>query len=86
MLNDQRSACAEELAQLREALLGNGSDTVMLARRASIEATLEQVDAALARIDAGTYGACVHCAVAMPVERLELRPFAAACVPCSAAR
>lgn len=35
-----------------------------------------QIDAALARIDAGTYGECVDCGGDIPVERLEAIPFA----------
>lgn len=85
LLSAQRSSCVDELAQVAEELLQHGPDTVLLARRASLERTLEQVEAALARIDAGTYGACVDCGVAIPVERLELRPHAATCVPCTAA-
>lgn len=84
MLQSHRSACREEVRELSEELLQNGLDTVTLARRGSLERTLEQVDQALARIDAGTYGACVHCGIAIPVERLELRPHAAGCVSCSA--
>ncbi|WP_432542720.1 TraR/DksA family transcriptional regulator [Kineococcus sp. SYSU DK002] len=48
------------------------------ARRAVADA-----DAALARVDAGTYGACVHCGGPIPAARLEFRPTAAGCVPCT---
>jgi DnaK suppressor protein len=85
MLRAQRSACLEEIRSLSETLLQNGLDTVPLARRGSLERTLEQVDQALGRIDAGTYGVCVGCGTSIPVERLELRPHAAGCVSCSAA-
>lgn len=49
-------------------------------------AALVEVDAALARIDAGTYGLCSGCGKPVPVERLEARPEAATCVPCASAR
>ena len=39
-----------------------------------------QVEAALARIDAGTYGTCVDCGQQIPDARLEVRPEAARCV------
>ncbi len=39
-----------------------------------------QVEAALARIDAGTYGTCVDCGQPIPDARLEVRPEAARCV------
>lgn len=44
---------------------------------------LEQVDAALARLDDGTYGVCRVCGGAIPPERLEVRPSAATCVGCA---
>ena len=39
-----------------------------------------QVEAALARIEDGTYGTCVDCGQAIPDARLEVRPEAARCV------
>lgn len=45
---------------------------------------LEQVDDALARLDAGTYGVCTGCGKPIPAARLEVRPFAEQCVPCAA--
>jgi DnaK suppressor protein len=39
-----------------------------------------QVEAALARLDAGTYGICVDCGQQIPDARLEVRPEAARCV------
>lgn len=44
---------------------------------------LQQVDDALARMDAGTYGICAHCGREIPAGRLEVRPFAMHCVACA---
>lgn len=44
---------------------------------------LAEVDAALARLDDGTYGRCQTCGAPIPVGRLEARPTARTCVPCS---
>ncbi len=41
-----------------------------------------QVVAALARLDAGTYGQCVQCGTQLSDERLEARPEAARCKTC----
>lgn len=41
------------------------------------------IDAALARLDAGTYGTCTACARPVAPERLEAIPWAATCVGCS---
>lgn len=43
---------------------------------------LEQIDAALTRLDDGTYGSCAACGAAIPVERLEIVPTAEYCVGC----
>jgi RNA polymerase-binding transcription factor DksA len=51
----------------------------------SIAATIEEVDAALARLEAGTYGVCARCGAAIPAERLDAVPWAAHCVDCGRA-
>ena len=43
---------------------------------------LELVDAALARLDAGTYGPCQRCGRPIAPERLEAIPWAALCIDC----
>ena len=45
-------------------------------------AELSQVDAALARIEAGTYGRCVDCGVDIPTARLHAAPEALRCIAC----
>ncbi|KJQ55636.1 TraR/DksA family transcriptional regulator [Microbacterium sp. SA39] len=44
---------------------------------------LQQVDEAIARMDAGTYGICANCGRPIPAARLEVRPFAEHCVACA---
>lgn len=44
---------------------------------------LRQVDEAIARADAGSYGVCASCGRAIPPARLEVRPFATHCVACA---
>jgi RNA polymerase-binding protein DksA len=43
---------------------------------------LDEVEAALRRIDAGSYGECGECGKAIPRARLDANPAAARCVPC----
>jgi RNA polymerase-binding transcription factor DksA len=43
---------------------------------------LDEIDAALARMDVGTYGRCVQCHRRLPFERLELMPQLARCPEC----
>jgi DnaK suppressor protein len=45
-----------------------------------------EVMAALARVQAGTYGRCVDCGHPVPDGRLEARPEAARCVACQSKR
>lgn len=45
--------------------------------------SLDEIDAALERLDAGRYGVCERCAARIPVARLAARPTARRCVPCA---
>lgn len=47
-----------------------------------ILAQLAAVDAAIDRLDEGTYAACTGCGRTIPDERLEAIPWAATCVSC----
>ncbi len=45
-------------------------------------AALSLIDAALKRLDAGVYGECMDCGVAIPLARLQATPQALRCVDC----
>jgi len=45
---------------------------------------LAEIDAALERVEAGTYGVCEECGARIPEERLEARPTARHCLGCAA--
>jgi RNA polymerase-binding transcription factor DksA len=45
---------------------------------------LGEIDAALRRLDDGSYGTCVSCGGAISAARLAARPAAAACITCAA--
>ncbi len=47
------------------------------------EGTLDRVEAALERIEDGTYGTCEECGVRIPRKRLEAIPYAVMCVRCA---
>ena len=47
------------------------------------ERMLEEVEDALQRIDAGTYGTCQKCGHDIPRDRLEAVPYAALCIACA---
>jgi DnaK suppressor protein len=48
----------------------------------SFEHELAAIDAALARIEAGTFGACLRCGQPIGAERLEALPYVTLCIDC----
>lgn len=58
---------------------------VLAALAETEDAELRRVEAALARIEAGTYGICVDCGNEIELARLEALPEAIRCVECEAA-
>ncbi len=47
------------------------------------ERRIAEIEAARARVDAGTYGRCEVCGEPIPDQRLEARPVARTCVGCA---
>lgn len=66
----------ERATQLEDDDPLEGIDDVLLAEK-------QQVEAALARIDNGTYGDCVECDEEIPLKRLEALPTATKCIACA---
>jgi DnaK suppressor protein len=50
----------------------------------SIKSMLDEIDAALERVEDGTYGSCADCGEDIGAERLEFRPESILCVTCKA--
>jgi DnaK suppressor protein len=67
----QAAAASQVFAQQRD-----------LALHERAERQLLQIDAALERLDEGTYGNCQSCGQAIAPERLEALPWAALCIDC----
>jgi DnaK suppressor protein len=82
MLEQQRAECVRQRELALVDTVASVPDPVAMARSAQLLRTIDAIDAALARLEAGTYGQCISCGTGIPVERLEFRPFAAACVTC----
>jgi RNA polymerase-binding transcription factor DksA len=93
---DDFAAEAEQLARERDGgdtqfdeESGEG-DTVNVERErdlllsASARQEVEDIEKALARMRRGTYGVCRYAGRRLPVERLEVRPWADVCVDCKA--
>jgi DnaK suppressor protein len=86
LLETQRADCIRRHELALAETVTPVPDAVALGRAAALLRTVEDIDAALERIEAGTYGRCVRCGAAVPLERLEVRPFAATCVSCQQGR
>jgi DnaK suppressor protein len=50
----------------------------------SIAASIDEIDKALAKMEAGTYGICDRCGVQIGEARLAARPATTTCVDCAA--
>lgn len=61
-----------------------GSDDIAMAMVRRSEASLEAIDAALTRMEAGGYGLCQVCGGPISVERLDAVPHADVCARCAA--
>jgi RNA polymerase-binding transcription factor len=83
-LQHEREACISQRAALEEATRDAGED-LTTARLAAIRVTLQEIDAALVRLDGGAYGVCQHCRTVIAAERLEILPHARFCVRCQPA-
>ena len=71
------SSDSAEQAQERE------NDEVVDAIGVETRESLAQLQAALERIEAGTYGVCENCGEAIAGARLEARPEATHCISCA---
>ena len=67
------------LAETATATLGREIDYTLGENSGQV---LAAIDAALKRIEEGTYGTCVSCGEQIRYERLEATPWAALCIDC----
>jgi RNA polymerase-binding transcription factor len=86
MLEEQRAFRLEQLAQLYHPdphrPLSSTDPEVLRSLVEGARAALRDVQSALWRIEDGSYGACASCGNPLEVERLEILPQAALCMPC----
>jgi DnaK suppressor protein len=77
------AAAADTRKRQLEALPDAETDEVTRAQREALSQVLDEIAAAQRRLAEGTFGSCAGCARSIPVERLEIRPWAASCVTCA---
>jgi DnaK suppressor protein len=96
MLEERRAEIKEKLRSLRETLPAEATD-VKDAEEQSVDdfvqevdfalmqmksETLSKIDQAIARLEDGTYGACIECRAEIGEARINALPFAARCRAC----
>ena len=89
-LSNELEAMGVDRASYDEGFADSGQVT---AERGEVEAlaqslveTLTEVEHALEKFDAGTYGFCEQCGDPIPEARLEAKPAARLCINCASAR
>ena len=87
----QATIIADEESRARELASHRDADSILERELAAASAarareTIEEIDAALARVAANTYGVCESCRALIPVERLEVIPHVRLCVACPRGR
>jgi len=80
-LQHERSSRLTQLRAIGDAG-PDAEEQVMSAQKDTVRRVLAEVEAAVARVQDGTYGVCLTCSKPIPVERLEILPYTPFCVPC----
>lgn len=78
--HDHSTSMPNHMAELGS---GNFDQEFTLSLMASENSVLDQIEAAIERIENGTYGACDTCGEEIPESRLDAIPYAAQCVRCA---
>lgn len=81
-LNKDRSATTSMPTSMAELGSGNFDQELSLSLLGSENDVLDQIEAAIERIEDGIYGRCEECGGKIPKSRLDAIPYAAQCVRC----
>jgi DnaK suppressor protein len=87
-LDQQRRFRTEQLEDLAvdaaEAMASSDQSRLQVTRVLTLaaEAALSEIDAALQRLEDGSYGICEHCVEPIPWQRLDVLPMSRLCTPC----
>jgi len=76
---EETADTSDNLAETATATVGREIDYTL---GENSEEVLAQIDAALGRIEEGTYGTCVGCGREIALGRLETQPWASLCIDC----
>jgi DnaK suppressor protein len=83
--HEVRGATERDLAHLNDTSdmatdAAEGDLALRIAESETVEAS--EIERAIEKLDAGTYGLCEICNIKIPAERLQVLPFATQCVKC----
>jgi DnaK suppressor protein len=82
-LNKDRSRTTSMPTSMAELGSDNSDQELTLGLLGSDKEALDQIEAAIGRINDGSYGRCETCGGKIPKDRLEAIPYAAKCVRCA---
>jgi DnaK suppressor protein len=82
-LNKDHNATTSMPNHMAELGSGNFDQEFTLGLLGNERNALDQVDAAIERIEDGSFGQCEKCGMKIPKPRLEAIPYAALCVQCA---
>jgi DnaK suppressor protein len=95
VLEERRHLLEDTSRSLEEAVDEDGNDShladsatetvdreIELSLEDNADRQLQEIDAALGRLDAGSYGRCERCGAEIDAERLDALPWAAKCIDC----
>ena len=82
-LNKDHSRTTSMPSDMAELGSSNFDQEFTLSLLGSEKNALDQIEAAIARIEDGSYGQCETCGVKIPKSRLDAVPYAARCVRCA---
>jgi DnaK suppressor protein len=82
-LNKDHSRTTSMPSNMAELGTDNSDQELTLSLLGSEKGVFDQIDAALGRIEDGSYGECETCGVQIPKARLEAIPHAAQCIQCA---
>ncbi len=82
-LNKDHSRTTSMPSSMAELGSDNSDQELTLGLLGSDKEALDQIEAAIGRIEDGSYGRCEKCAGRIPKSRLDAIPYAAQCVRCA---
>jgi DnaK suppressor protein len=82
-LNHDRSGTTSMPNHMAELGTGNFDQDLTLSLLGSERTAMDQIEAAIGRIEDGSYGQCEGCGMKISKPRLEAIPYAALCVRCA---